>query len=58
MEIIRCKQCKKELKGGFYNTPNGIYCPDCWEKKPQEVKDKAFADRLKTLAIMGKNFTK
>lgn len=58
MKVIHCRQCKKEIKGGFYNTPNGVYCPDCWEKKPQEVRDKALADTLKKLAIIGRNFNK
>ncbi|WP_195653819.1 hypothetical protein [Bacteroides cellulosilyticus] len=54
MKVIKCKQCGIEIKGGFYNTPNGVFCPDCWEKKPKEVKDKALSDVLKGMAMLGK----
>lgn len=54
MKIITCKQCKCELKGGFYNTPNGAFCSACWSKKSKKVKDKALADTLKGLSMLGK----
>ncbi len=54
MKIITCKQCNCELKGGFYNTPNGAFCSACWSKKSKEVKDKALADTLKGLSMLGK----
>lgn len=53
MKVIKCKQCGVELNGGFYNTPNGTFCRDCWEKKPKAVKDKALADALKGLGVLG-----
>lgn len=57
MKVIICKQCKCELKGGFYNTPNGTFCSDCWSKKSKKVKDKALADALKGLSMLGKIVT-
>lgn len=54
IKVIKCKQCGTEIKGGFYNTPNGAFCSDCWKKKPKEVKDKALSDTLKGLTMLGK----
>lgn len=55
MKVIKCKQCGIEIKRRFFtNTPNGVFCPDCWEKKPKEVKDKALSDVLKGMAMLGK----
>lgn len=52
-KILKCKKCGKEIQGGHYNTPNGAYCCECWEKTPQQSKDKVLADALKKLAVMG-----
>lgn len=53
-KILKCKKCSKPIQGGFYNTPNGVYCCECWDKVPQRKKDKALADALRNLAIIGK----
>lgn len=58
MEVIKCKQCKTEITGGFYNTPRGIFCPECWEQKSPAVKRKAYSDTLKQLALLGKTVNK
>lgn len=50
---LKCKKCGKEIKGGFYNTPDGAYCCECWEKVPQQKKDKVLADALSKLAMAG-----
>lgn len=52
-KVLRCKKCGKEIRGGFYNTPNGAYCCDCWSKTPQRIKDKALNEALKKLASVG-----
>lgn len=57
-KVLKCCKCHQEIKGGFYNTPRGVFCCNCWGKKPQKEKDNAFADTLKALAIIGKTFTK
>lgn len=31
MEI--CTACKRELHGGYYHTPYGLYCTACWEQR-------------------------
>lgn len=35
---IKCKDCGKVLNGGYYNTPKGPYCVECWEKKPMHIR--------------------
>lgn len=35
---MRCCRCGKEIKGGYYNAPSGLYCPDCWERKPKQSR--------------------
>lgn len=54
---LRCKKCGEEIKGGFYNTPNGAYCCECWDKVPQQKKDKALAESLRKLAMAGSCIT-
>lgn len=58
MRKIYCKQCNQELKGGFYNTPDGAFCSKCWKEKPKKEKDEALSDTLKGLAAIGSLFTK
>lgn len=54
-KVLKCRKCKKEIKGAFYNPPAGAVCCDCWENKTtQKVKDKALTDSLKGLAQMAK----
>lgn len=58
-KTLTCSKCHKEIKGGFYAAPSGAVCCNCWENKtPQKVKDKALADTLKGLSIIGKTFNK
>lgn len=54
MKVIKCKQCGVVLTGGFYNTPIGVFCSACWEKKPKKVRDKALEDSLKRFSALGK----
>ena len=35
---MRCCRCGKEIKGGYYNAPSGLYCPKCWESKPKQSR--------------------
>lgn len=53
---MTCCLCGKEIKGGVYNAPSGIYCPDCWERKPKQEKKKEEMIALSRLATLGKNF--
>ncbi|MEY8687703.1 hypothetical protein AB9N12_18595 [Bacteroides sp. AN502(2024)] len=53
---ITCCLCGKEIKGGMYNTPSGVYCPDCWERKPKQEKKKEEMIALSRLATLGKVF--
>ena len=58
-KTLTCSKCHKEIKGGFYAAPSGAVCCNCWENKtPQKVNDKALADTLKGLSIIGKTFYK
>lgn len=56
MKKIYCKGCKKELKGGFYNTPQGTFCSECWKSKSQKTRDKAFEETIRRLAFLGASF--
>lgn len=53
-KIITCIRCGKKLKNGFYNTPEGKFCPSCWEEKPQEEKERLYNDAIKNLAELVK----
>lgn len=33
---MKCEKCGKPVKGGYYNTPYGVFCVDCWENKTDE----------------------
>ncbi len=46
MKQLKCIICGTELKGAFYNPPAGAHCAECWEKKPQEERDKALMQAL------------
>lgn len=35
---MRCCRCGKEIKGGCYNAPSGLYCPKCWESNPKQFR--------------------
>lgn len=39
-QMIKCKNCSKKIhtNEGCYNTPMGIYCIDCYDKKIKEAK--------------------
>ena len=37
---MKCCKCGKEIKGGYYNAPSGLYCTDCWESKPSKSRKK------------------
>lgn len=51
--MIKCKKCNKEINDGFYNTPRGVFCTNCYENMPQEQKDKDLHDSLCKLANAG-----
>lgn len=53
-KILKCKKCGKEIQGGFYNTPIGVYCCKCWDRVPQSKKDMAFFEAMANLAAKGK----
>lgn len=48
--IIVCMKCGKELNNGFYNSPNGIFCPECWENKPKKEREQLYNDAIKNIA--------
>jgi hypothetical protein len=48
----KCKECGTAISGGAYNTPLGLFCCKCWEKKPQETKDNAFKKSHEDLALL------
>lgn len=54
-KVLKCCKCDKEIIGGFYNTPDGAYCCECWEQTPQRVKNKTLNETLKGLAYLGRN---
>ena len=54
MKKLECKQCNKLIENGCYNTPYGVFCPECWNKVPQKLKDKMFEKTLIDLAAIGK----
>lgn len=53
-KVLKCCKCGSEIKGGYYNSPDGPHCCDCWEKKSKKYKDAALNDTLKGLATLGK----
>lgn len=53
-KTIICIRCGKELKDGFYNSPEGIFCPSCWEEKPQEERERLYNDAVKNIAELVK----
>lgn len=52
-KVLKCKQCGTEIIGGYYNTPRGAFCAECWEKVPNREKKKAVNKALKRLAVLG-----
>lgn len=54
-KTITCCLCGKEIKGGFYNAPSGVYCPNCWEHKPKSERKKEEITALVHLAALGKS---
>jgi len=57
-KIIKCCQCGKELLGGFYNTPYGIYCSICWKKESKKTRDRALKEVLDGFANIGQKIIK
>ncbi|WP_419545278.1 hypothetical protein [Odoribacter laneus] len=51
-KIIVCVKCGKELNNGFYNSPNGIFCPECWENKPKEEREQLYNDAIENIAAI------
>ena len=46
-KTITCIKCGKELTDGFYNTPVGPHCCDCWENKTSATaKEEVLFDSL------------
>lgn len=39
--MIKCVECGKVIEEGGprYATPDGSYCPECWDAKDQKFKD-------------------
>lgn len=50
----KCKKCGKEIQGGCYNTPEGIYCCECWEKIPKRGKKRLEHEALLRYAQVGR----
>ena len=42
----KCRKCGEEISGGYYNTPDGIYCTECWEKETKEKKQELLRTAL------------
>lgn len=57
-KILKCKKCRKEITGGFYNAPDGAYCCECWDKKPKADKDIALRIALIERAVKGMRLIK
>ena len=40
MRMMKCKNCSKKIipSDGYYNTPIGIFCVNCYDKKNKEAK--------------------
>ena len=49
MNPLNCKKCGTVITGGYYNTPRGAHCCDCWEKVPDRDKKKMLAETLRSL---------
>lgn len=47
---LKCVVCGNEIKGGFYNSPRGAHCCQCWKKVPQTQKDQDLIDALEKRA--------
>lgn len=54
--MIKCIECGKEIREGGprYATPDGSYCPECWDTKDQKFKD----DMLKRALLGLSSFAK
>ena len=59
---LQGKRWGKPIKGGCYNTPDGTFCVDCWDKKISEkIKkdyEKQALKRLQTIGISFKTIKK
>ena len=51
-----CKECGIEITGGAYNTPLGLFCCECWDKKDNKIKEDAFKKSLSDLSFMARVF--
>jgi hypothetical protein len=56
MNRLKCRGCGKEIEGGHYNTPCGVYCCECWDKTPKEVKELSETVSMQLLAAFGGMF--
>lgn len=52
---MKCTKCNKEIKGGCYNPPSGVQCPECWEKVPAKKKKEMEKAVLFSYAAFAKN---
>ena len=46
---LKCVVCGTEIKGGFYNSPRGAHCCQCWKKVPSKTKAEDLEKALKKL---------
>ena len=50
----KCCVCGKKIEGGHYNAPSGLYCVDCWEKKPPKLRKAEEKVALTAYGLMGR----
>lgn len=53
-KVLKCCKCGSEIKGGYYNSPIGPHCCNCWEKVDKRFKNMALTETLMGLAALGK----
>lgn len=50
---MKCKKCGKEVEAG-YNTPDGFYCSECWDKVSERKKKKLEREAMLSYARLGR----
>lgn len=52
-KVLKCCKCGSEINGGYYNSPMGPHCCDCWKKVDEKQKKAALSETLMGLAALG-----
>jgi tRNA(Ile2) C34 agmatinyltransferase TiaS len=50
---MKCKKCGKEVEAG-YNTPDGFFCSECWDKVSERKKKKLEREAMLCYARLGR----